>query len=59
MVSQKLPFMSASLNDIYFKLLQHNQVDFFWKKHLKNNKKIKYSDEFKELIVSLLQFNPE
>lgn len=59
MVSQKLPFMNASLNDIYFKLLQHNQVDFFWKKHSKDNKKIKYSDDFKELIFSLLQFNPE
>ena len=38
MVSQHLPFTFASFNDIYFKLLSHNQVDFFWKKHQKENR---------------------
>jgi serine/threonine protein kinase len=59
MISQKPPITAAVLTDIYFKLLAHNQVNFFWKMHKKANKKINYSDEFKELIVSLLQFNPE
>lgn len=52
------PFNQSHPNDIHYKLLVTNRADLFWKYHSKNKVEGFFSDNFKDLITNMLQFNP-
>jgi len=60
MVSAHLPFGSAEPNDNFYRCLGANRADLFWRTICKNkqNKEDYFSDEFKDLITSMLQVQP-
>lgn len=60
MITQHPPFTRAEPNDPFYRLLCANRADLFWKAHSKNkpgNLEF-FSQEFRDLITSMLQFNP-
>lgn len=59
MTTQHPPFSRAEPNDPFYRLLCANRADLFWKAHSKNKPEGFFSEEFKHLITSMLQFNPE
>lgn len=54
------PFSMANDQDNFYKLLQTNRSDLFWKTHSNPIRKPEgfYSEDFKDLITSLLQADP-
>ena len=58
MYTQHPPFTKAEPNDPFYRLLCANRADLFWKAHSKNKPEGFFSDEFKNLITSMLQFDP-
>lgn len=60
MFTQHPPFTKAEPNDPFYRLLCANRADLFWKAHSKNkpNGSEFFSEEFKNLITSMLQFDP-
>lgn len=60
MVTQHPPFTRAEPNDPFYRLICANRADLFWKAHSKNkpNGADFFSEEFKNLITSMLQFDP-
>jgi serine/threonine protein kinase len=60
MYTQHPPFTKAEPNDPFYRLLCANRADLFWKAHSKNkpNGAEFFSEEFKNLITSMLQFDP-
>jgi len=59
MVTQHPPFSRAEPNDPFYRLICANRADLFWKAHSKNKPEGFFSEDFKNLITSMLQFNPE
>lgn len=61
MITQHPPFSRAHPTDPFYKLLCSNRGDLFWKAHSKNKPKGAkfFSDEFKDLITTMLQFDPK
>ena len=60
MVTQHPPFTRAEPSDPFYRLLCANRADLFWKAHAKNkpgNMEF-FSEEFRNLITSMLQFDP-
>ena len=57
MVIGSPPFSSANINDLRYKHLVNNRNDIFWDFHEKG-KKSKSSKEFKDLMNSMLAFDP-
>ena len=55
MVSGNFPFKKAEKVDIFYSALIKNDNSVFWRKHSKQRQ---FSDEFKTLIVYMLQFDP-
>jgi serine/threonine protein kinase len=60
MFTQHPPFTKAEPNDPFYKLICANRADIFWKAHAKHKPTgdAFFSDSFKNLITSMLQFNP-
>jgi 5'-AMP-activated protein kinase, catalytic alpha subunit len=60
MVTQHPPFTRAEPNDPFYRLLCANRQDLFWKAHSKNkeNGLEFFSEDFRNLITSMLQFDP-
>ena len=58
MYTQHPPFQMAKAEDIYYKLLATNRADLFWKAHSTRKPAGFFSDEFKDLITSMLQLHP-
>jgi serine/threonine protein kinase len=60
MVTQHPPFSKADPNDPFYRLLCSNRAELFWKAHSKNKpgKEAFFTDEFKDLITAMLQFDP-
>lgn len=60
MFTQHPPFTKAVPEDPFYRLICANRADLFWKAHSKNkpNGAEFFSDEFKNLITSMLQFDP-
>jgi len=61
LVAQHPPFnLADSTKDPFYKMLAANRADLFWKTHCKNKqgKDGYFSEEFKDLIQSMLQFEP-
>lgn len=53
------PFQIAKNSDPRFKLLKLGCYSKFWLSHKINMKPIFFSDEFKDLIISMLKIDPE
>ena len=53
------PFQTAKNSDLRYKLLSLGYVSKFWQSHLLDKKPGYFSDEFKDLIISMLQLDPE
>ena len=59
MFTQHPPFTRAEPSDPFYKLICANRADLFWRAHSKNKPRPDYfSDDFKNLITSLIQFDP-
>jgi serine/threonine protein kinase len=60
MFTQHPPFTKAVPEDPFYRLLCANRADLFWKAHSKNkpNGADFFSEDFKNLITSMLQFDP-
>jgi len=60
MFTQHPPFTKAIPDDPYYKLLCISKEDIFWKAHSRNkpNGEAFFSDDFKDLITSMLQEDP-
>jgi calcium-dependent protein kinase len=55
LVSSQPPFISAVPNTGLYKFIALNYVDKFWASH---DRKAKFSDELKDLLNSMLAFDP-
>jgi len=53
------PFNAAKINDPYYKLIINNQLEKFWKAHEKFKPKGYFSDEFKDLLSKMFQYDPK
>lgn len=49
------PFNTAHPTDAHYKLISTNRADLFWKYHSNRKAQGFYSEEFKDLITSMLQ----
>ena len=60
MVAQHPPFTTAQPNDPFYRCIAANRADIFWKTHCKNkaNGEAYFSEEFKQLIETMLQLDP-
>lgn len=60
MFTQHPPFHKAIPDDPFYKLICINRMDVFWKAHSKNKPtgEAFFSPEFRDLITSLLAYNP-
>jgi serine/threonine protein kinase len=60
MFTQHPPFTRAEPTDPFYRLICANRADLFWKAHSKNkpNGAAYFSEEFKNLITGLIQFDP-
>lgn len=60
MFTQHPPFTRAETSDPFYRLICGNRADLFWKAHSKNkpNGAEFFSEEFKNLITSMLALNP-
>jgi serine/threonine protein kinase len=58
--TQHPPFTKAVPEDPFYRLLCANRADLFWKAHSKNkpNGADFFTDDFKNLITAMLQFDP-
>jgi len=54
------PFVKADQSDPYYNLIMNNKLNKFWNQHLKfkNDKKF-FTEEFKDLLNRMLQFDPK
>jgi serine/threonine protein kinase len=61
MTTQHPPFTKAIPDDPYYKLICLNKEDIFWKAHARNkpNGEAFFSENFKDLINQMLQYEPE
>jgi len=57
MVSGNPPFTTATPNDPYYRALAAGKLDLFWNTHIQNG--TDFSDEFKDLISTMLQLDPQ
>ena len=60
MVNHHPPFTYAVKDDPFYELLAKNRADLFWMAHCQHLKHgmDTYSDEFKDLLTCMLQFDP-
>jgi serine/threonine protein kinase len=60
MITQHPPFQRAEPSDPFYRLLCANRADLFWKAHSKNKPEGLqfFSEDFRQLITAMLQFDP-
>lgn len=60
MVAQHPPFTTAQPSDPFYRCIAANRADIFWKTHCKNKNggEAFFSEEFKQLIETMLQLDP-
>ena len=58
MVAGHPPFVNTMPTDKHYKCLAANRADLFWKMHCKGKEEGYFSDNFRHLVVSLLQLEP-
>lgn len=58
MFTQHPPFTKGEPSDAFYKFICANRADIFWKAHSQNKPAGFFSEEFKDLITSMLQFDP-
>ena len=60
MFTQHPPFSRAEPNDPFYRLICANRADLFWKAHSKNKtgQMAYFSEEFRNLVTAMLQFDP-
>jgi len=60
MTTQHPPFTKAVPEDPFYRLICANRADLFWKAHAKNKPSGLefFSEEFRNLVTSMLQFDP-
>ena len=58
MTTQHPPFTRAEPTDPFYRLLCANRADLFWKAHSKNKPEGFFTEEFKNLVTAMLQFDP-
>lgn len=60
MIAQHPPFTKAEPSDPFYKLICANRVDLFWRAHSRNKPDGEkfFSEDFKNLITAMLQFDP-
>ena len=51
MVTQRMPFVEARVNDPFYQLIAGNRAKYFWKKFEK------VSDDLKDLLTGMMQLN--
>lgn len=56
--AQHPPFANSNPRDTHYKLLATNRSDLFWKAHSNNKPEGFFSDDFKDLMTSMLQLHP-
>jgi serine/threonine protein kinase len=52
--AQHPPFTQANTSDSFYKLLATNRADLFWKLHVQRHEPGFFTEEFKDLITSML-----
>jgi serine/threonine protein kinase len=58
MIAEHPPFSKATTGDSYYKLFFINRLDVFWTAHKRQKPKNFYSNEFIDLITTLLSVDP-
>ena len=58
MVAQHPPFNTAEPKDPFYRCIAANRADVFWKSHSKNKAPNFFSDEFKDMVTTMLKLNP-
>lgn len=58
MLSQNPPFSRAEPNDPFYKMFVNNQVDKFWSTHGRHKGPTFYSEEFKNLLTTMVAYDP-
>ena len=60
MYTQHPPFSKGEPSDPFYRFIAGNRADLFWKAHSRNklNGEAFFSDNFKNLITAMLQFDP-
>lgn len=58
MVAEHPPFTAAQPNDPFYRCIAANRADIFWKTHLKEKDPNFFTEEFKDLIQSMLHLDP-
>ena len=58
MYSGSAPFVKADLDDPHFNCIARNDLDKFWRSHEQGRKEGFFTPEFKDLISSLLAYQP-
>jgi len=53
------PFELTTITDPYYRLIYHKKYDVFWDSHSRKRAKGYFSDEFKDLFVKMVAFNPK
>jgi serine/threonine protein kinase len=59
MVAKLPPFGQAKRSDALYKLIAINRTEMFWRQHTKEKAADFFSEDFKDLIVGMLQLEPE
>ena len=54
MVTQHPPFSKADPNDPFYRMINANRTDLFWKTHSRNKPEGFFTEEFKHLITAML-----
>lgn len=52
------PFERAALNDPYYKLIKDKNYGTFWKAHLRGRSSNYFSNEFQDLFIRMVAFDP-
>ena len=59
MVTAHPPFNTATPGDAYYKLVAAKKAHIFWKAHEQGKEEGYFSDDFKDLITSMLSLIPD
>ena len=52
------PFKEARMNDVYYRLIEQNNIDQFWNNHSNHRMPGYFSESFKDLVTAMLRRDP-
>ena len=58
LVTGSPPFIKGKLTDPYYKLLSRKKTKIFWKAHSRRKPKDYFTEDFKDLIEKMLEYDP-